>query len=57
MNEPTLIDKATVLVVDDTPDNLSLMSGLLKGDDKTPSSRSRRNAAPWPVVLLIPQQN
>ena len=27
-------DKATVLVVDDTPDNLSLMSGLLKDDYK-----------------------
>jgi signal transduction histidine kinase len=27
-------DKPTVLVVDDTPDNLSLMSGLLKGDYK-----------------------
>jgi two-component system sensor histidine kinase/response regulator len=31
VNDP---DKATVLVVDDTPDNLSLMSGLLKGDYK-----------------------
>jgi putative two-component system response regulator len=28
------LDKATILVVDDTPDNLSLMSGLLKGDYK-----------------------
>ncbi len=27
-------EKATVLVVDDTPDNLSLMSGLLKDDYK-----------------------
>jgi len=29
-----LIKKATVLVVDDTPDNLALMSGLLKDDYK-----------------------
>jgi len=28
------VEKATVLVVDDTPDNLSLMSGLLKDDYK-----------------------
>ncbi|AKU10030.1 response regulator [Azoarcus sp. CIB] len=30
MDIPTIIEKPTVLVVDDTPDNLSLMSGLLK---------------------------
>jgi adenylate cyclase len=29
---PVPTDKRTVLVVDDTPENLSLMSGLLKGD-------------------------
>jgi adenylate cyclase len=29
---PAPTDKRTVLVVDDTPENLSLMSGLLKGD-------------------------
>lgn len=28
------VEKATILVVDDTPDNLSLMSGLLKDDYK-----------------------
>jgi len=32
--ELDFIEKATVLVVDDTPDNLSLMSGLLKDDYK-----------------------
>ena len=30
MNEPDLIKKPTILVVDDTPDNLVLMSNLLK---------------------------
>src|SRR6187399_1089623 len=29
---PVTADKRTVLVVDDTPENLSLMSGLLKSD-------------------------
>ena len=32
--ELNFVEKATVLVVDDTPDNLSLMSGLLKDDYK-----------------------
>ena len=32
MDALNFIDKATVLVVDDTPDNLALMSGLLKDD-------------------------
>jgi DNA-binding NtrC family response regulator len=31
MNEFDLIKKATILVVDDTPENLALISGLLKG--------------------------
>jgi len=30
MNQPDLIKKPTILVVDDTPDNLALMSSLLK---------------------------
>jgi len=30
MAEASYMDKPTILVVDDTPDNLSLMSGLLK---------------------------
>jgi putative two-component system response regulator len=34
MTESLLIEKATVLVVDDTADNLALMSGLLKNDYK-----------------------
>jgi putative two-component system response regulator len=34
MNGLDLIKKATVLVVDDTPDNLALMSSLLKDDYK-----------------------
>ena len=33
-HELDFIEKATVLVVDDTPDNLALMSGLLKDDYK-----------------------
>ena len=32
MNEPNLPEKATILVIDDTPDNLALMHNLLKGD-------------------------
>ena len=32
--EINFVEKPTVLVVDDTPDNLSLMSGLLKDDYK-----------------------
>ena len=34
MNEPDSIKKPTILVVDDTPDNLALMSSLLKNDYK-----------------------
>jgi putative two-component system response regulator len=34
LNDLDFVEKATVLVVDDTPDNLSLMSGLLKDDYK-----------------------
>ena len=34
MNESGSIKKPTILVVDDTPDNLALMSGLLKSDYK-----------------------
>ncbi len=34
MNEFDFTDKPTILVVDDTPDNLILMSSLLKGDYK-----------------------
>ena len=30
MNANAMVERATVLVVDDTPDNLKLMSGLLK---------------------------
>ncbi|CAG0955729.1 adenylate cyclase [Rhodocyclaceae bacterium] len=33
-NDLDFVEKPTVLVVDDTPDNLSLMSGLLKDDYK-----------------------
>ncbi len=32
MDEPHIIEKATILVVDDASDNLALMSDLLKGD-------------------------
>ncbi|MEO5332253.1 MAG: two-component system response regulator [Magnetococcus sp. YQC-5] len=38
------VEKATVLVVDDTPDNLSLMSGLLKGDYKVKVANSGEKA-------------
>ncbi|MBF0562882.1 MAG: response regulator, partial [Alphaproteobacteria bacterium] len=39
-----LVEKATVLVVDDTPDNLSLMSGLLKGDYKVKGANNGEKA-------------
>ncbi len=38
------VEKATVLVVDDTPDNLSLMSGLLKDDYKVKVANSGEKA-------------
>jgi len=44
MNALDLIKKATVLVVDDTPDNLSLMSNLLKNDYKVKIANSGEKA-------------
>ena len=44
MNELDLINKATVLVVDDTPDNLTLMSNLLKNDYKVKIANSGEKA-------------
>jgi putative two-component system response regulator len=38
------VEKATILVVDDTPDNLSLMSGLLKDDYKVKVANSGEKA-------------
>lgn len=50
-------DKATVLVVDDTPDNLSLMSGLLKGDYRVKvannGERALEIAADHPPDLIL----
>jgi response regulator RpfG family c-di-GMP phosphodiesterase len=39
-------DKATILVVDDTPDNLALMSALLKKTYKGESCQPRRQGTP-----------
>ncbi len=44
MDEIELIKKATVLVVDDTPDNLALMNGLLKDDYKVKIANSGEKA-------------
>ena len=44
MNESDAIKKPTILVVDDTPDNLALMSGLLKGDYKVKVANSGERA-------------
>lgn len=45
MNDPLdLKDKRTILVVDDTPDNLSLMSGLLRGEYKVKLAPSGERA-------------
>ncbi|NMG42511.1 response regulator [Aromatoleum toluvorans] len=59
MDAPTLIEKATILVVDDTPDNLSLMSGLLKdryrvkvANNGEKALRIVRGDAPPELILL-----
>jgi adenylate cyclase len=45
MNNPLdYVEKRTVLVVDDTPDNLSLMSGILKGTYHVKVARSGQRA-------------
>jgi putative two-component system response regulator len=55
----TLIDKPTVLVVDDTPDNLSLMSGLLRAEFRVRVANSGEKAlrileaAPLPDLVLL----
>lgn len=52
-------EKPTLLVVDDTPDNLSLMSGLLRGDYKVKLAHNGERAlqialgdAPPDLILL-----
>ncbi len=57
--ELDFVEKATVLVVDDTPDNLSLMSGLLKDDYKVKVANNGEKAlkiaqsdSPPDLVLL-----
>lgn len=53
------IDKRIVLVVDDTPDNLSIMSGLLKDQYKVKVANSGEralkiaNAEPAPHLILL----
>jgi putative two-component system response regulator len=54
-----LLEKATILVVDDTPNNLALMSGLLKDDYKVKVANSGEKAlkisqsdAPPDLILL-----
>ena len=44
MHSHDLIEKATILVVDDTPDNLTLMSSLLKYDYKVKIANSGEKA-------------
>jgi putative two-component system response regulator len=44
MENHNLIEKATILVVDDTPDNLSLMSDLLKSDYKVKVANGGKKA-------------
>ena len=39
-NQPDLIEKRTILVVDDTLDNLSLMANVLKYDYKVKVANS-----------------
>jgi putative two-component system response regulator len=57
--ELDFVEKKTVLVVDDTPDNLSLMSGLLKDNYKVKVANSGEKAlkiattAPPPDLILL----
>ena len=44
MHSHDLVEKATILVVDDTPDNLTLMSSLLKDDYKVKIANSGEKA-------------
>jgi len=64
MNEPLEaavgpLERATVLVVDDTPDNLSLMNGLLREHYKVKIANSGENAlriaaeVPQPQLILL----
>ena len=58
-NPPDTADKRTVLVVDDTPDNLSLLSGVLKDEYKVKVANSGERAlqilqaGPLPDVVLL----
>ena len=60
MNIPiTLVQKFSILVVDDTPDNLSLMAGLLKDEYRVRLAISgekalaaARSASPPDLILL-----
>jgi putative two-component system response regulator len=55
----SVTDKRIVLVVDDTPDNLSIMSGLLKDEYKVKVANSGEralkiaNAEPAPHLILL----
>ena len=59
MDTINLTDKATVLVVDDTPDNLALMSGLLKNHYQVKVANNGETAlkiaatAPPPDLILL----
>lgn len=44
MHSHNLLEKATILVVDDTPDNLTLMSSLLKDEHKVKIANSGEHA-------------
>lgn len=59
MDEPETLPRATILVVDDTPDNLTLMSSLLRDDYKVKVANSgeralriARSETPPDLVLL-----
>ncbi|SEK17292.1 putative two-component system response regulator [Variovorax sp. OK605] len=59
MTIDTLIDKPTILVVDDTPDNLTLMSTLLRDEFRVKVANSGEKAlrvleaAPLPDLVLL----
>jgi response regulator RpfG family c-di-GMP phosphodiesterase len=59
MTADTLIDKPTILVVDDTPDNLALMSELLRDEFRVKVANSGEKAlrvleaAPLPDLVLL----
>ena len=50
-----MTDKKTVLIVDDTPDNITLLSSLLKDDYKTRIATNGQRADNFPDMRTLPK--